>query len=53
MSRAARKTRRRKRRVEARTPTVTVADWYRAMLTGAIPAPATPTYEEYLAYAAS
>lgn len=50
MSKAARKTRRRKRRAEAPRPSVTVADYYRAKLLGQLP-PTTPTYGEYLAYA--
>ena len=41
-------TRRRSRKTKAAEPTVTIADYYRAMLTGNLAATPNPTYEDYL-----
>ena len=43
---------RRKRETVDQAPAMTVADYYRAMLTGKLPATPNPTYEDYLRAAA-
>ncbi|WP_158169977.1 hypothetical protein [Mycolicibacterium smegmatis] len=52
MSKAARKTRRRNRRRDTGPVlSLSVAEYYRQMLTGAIPPVTAPTYEEYVTHA--
>jgi len=46
-------TRRRSRKPKLEAPAMTVADYYRSMLTGKLPATPNPTYEDYLRAAGS